>query len=76
MRKKLIYLRKSMGFKPEHIAHKLNVSNRMYYYYESGKRNPTMKKANALEDIFGIPQRELLEIVDEDEHNVPIQSAV
>lgn len=64
MRHRLIECRKRMGIKPKEVAKKLGVTPRMYYFYESGYRNPTIKNANKLEDMFGLPQRILLEVSD------------
>jgi DNA-binding XRE family transcriptional regulator len=32
----------------------------MYVYIEQGDRNPSLDVANRLEDLFKVPQRELL----------------
>jgi transcriptional regulator with XRE-family HTH domain len=65
MRKRLKQLRKQHGYTQSQLAELLGVKLRAYQFYEEGKRNPSYKNLTKLEDLFGIPQRELLEIEEE-----------
>ncbi len=49
-----------MGWTAEWVAKQIGISRRMYVFIEQGSRNPSLCVANKLEDLFGIPQRELL----------------
>lgn len=60
MRTQLIQARERMGLSKQEVAKYLGVSPRMYRFYENGERNPTIARANKLEDLFGLPQRVLL----------------
>jgi transcriptional regulator with XRE-family HTH domain len=48
------------GWTQAFVANCLGVTVRSYQYYEQGFKNPSLETANKLEDLFGIPQRELL----------------
>jgi len=64
LRKSLIESRIRMGLTSIDMAEKLKITLRMYKYYESGQRTPSIKRANMLEDLFGLPQRILLKVDD------------
>ena len=63
-RSKLIYERKKKEWTQQQLAIMLGVSKQMVSMIEKGRCSPSLKVANQLEDLFGIPQRELL-----DEHD-------
>lgn len=69
MRRKLRTLRKARKLTIKQVADAIGVTPRMYVYIEQGKRNPSLAVANKLEDIFSIPQRELLVLDSEDKHS-------
>lgn len=73
MRIKLKRLRKKYGWSADLVAQKVGLKRRMYVYIESGKRNPSLTVANRLEDLFGVPQRELLVLDDNTESNSETQ---
>jgi len=41
------------------VAKEIGVSTRMYQHLETGSRNGRIEYWDALEDLFGIPQRTL-----------------
>lgn len=59
-RVRLINERKIKGLTQEQVGKIVGVSKQMISLIESGQCNPSISVANALEDLFGIPQRELL----------------
>lgn len=61
MRTRLRELKKQHGFTNPQLAEMLGISRRMYVFIEQGKRDPNPQVTNRLEDIFNLPQRELLE---------------
>lgn len=62
MREKLRKARLSRGLRQEDVAKKIGVSTRMYQHLETGSRNGKIEYWDALEDLFGIPQRTLRSI--------------
>ena len=56
--------RKKNNWTQEYVAAEIGITVRAYHYYEHGGRTPSLDIANKLEDLFGIPQRELLVLVD------------
>ncbi|MHB1681925.1 MAG: helix-turn-helix transcriptional regulator [Bacilli bacterium] len=60
MRIKLRAERKSHGWSQQYVAEQLGVTNRAYQQWEYDERTPSLDSANKMEDLFGIPQRELL----------------
>lgn len=60
MRSNLRNERKSRRWTTAWVATQIAVSRRMYVFIEQGSRNPSLDVANRLEDLFEIPQRELL----------------
>lgn len=61
MRKRLKRERKKHGWTQLYVATSVGVTERTYQYYESGQHEPSFTIANKLEDLFEVPQRELLE---------------
>lgn len=61
MRTILIETRREMKLKPLDVALQVGITERMYRFYETGDRNPSLKVANKLEDLFKVPQRKLFE---------------
>lgn len=60
MTRNLRHVRKQKRWTTEYTAKQLNISRRMLVAIESGERTPSIKITNKLEDLFKIPQRELL----------------
>ncbi len=60
MRSKLRSIRLELGMTRREVAAKIGVTVRQYGNIETGKRNPSKKVIDQLEDLFGIPQRVLL----------------
>lgn len=60
-REKLIYERKKRKWNQQFVADMVDVSRRAYQNYESGARDPALVTVNKLEDLFNLPQRELLD---------------
>jgi transcriptional regulator with XRE-family HTH domain len=60
MRKRLIAERKARRWTQRFVAEQLGITISAYQHYEYGDREPSLSTANKLEDLFGIPQRELL----------------
>jgi transcriptional regulator with XRE-family HTH domain len=60
MRKRLRTERKTRRWTTQQVADELGISRRMYVYIEQGARFPNPEVLNKLEDLFGMPQRELL----------------
>lgn len=60
MRDRLRSERKTRKWTQPQIAEQIGVTVRTYQNYESGHRTPSLEVANKLEDLFGLPQRELL----------------
>ena len=52
--------RKLRGWTQQHVADQIHITVRAYQNYEYAERDPSLGVANKLEDLFGIPQRELL----------------
>ncbi|WP_040550331.1 helix-turn-helix domain-containing protein [uncultured Pyramidobacter sp.] len=59
LREELRKARLSRGLRQEDVAKKLGMSTRMYQHLEAGSRDGKVKHWDALEDLFGIPQRTL-----------------
>lgn len=53
-------IRKAKKMTQNEVAKKLNISLRMYQYYESGQHKPSWTVQESLEDLFDTPIRELL----------------
>ena len=64
MRQRLRNERCIRGWTQAYVAAQLGTTVRNYQNYEYGERTPSLEVANKLEDLFGIPQRELLVRVD------------
>lgn len=47
------------GFTQKEVAHKLGLTEVSYQRIEYGKQNTTTDNWDKLEDLFGIPQRQL-----------------
>lgn len=62
MRRALRKIRKQRGYKTSDMADFLGVTRRTYRSYETGERNPSYPVLLKLEDLFGLPQRVLLEV--------------
>jgi transcriptional regulator with XRE-family HTH domain len=60
VRSKLRRLRKEKGWTTQKAADKCGISRRMYVYIEQGVRFPNPIVLNKMEDLFEMPQRELL----------------
>ena len=60
MRDRLRLERKARAWTQPYTAAQVGVTVRTYQNYESGHRTPSLEVANKLEDLFGLPQRELL----------------
>lgn len=61
MRKNLINARKQKGkkFTQAYMAKQLNIATTSYQRIEAGTRNTTPEKWDKLEDLLGVPQRQL-----------------
>ncbi|WP_039879508.1 helix-turn-helix transcriptional regulator [Jonquetella anthropi] len=59
MRSELREIRMSRGLRQEDVAKKIGVSTRAYQHLEAGSRTGSIKLWDALEDLFGVPQRQL-----------------
>ena len=61
MRKYLILQRRSHNWTQRQVAQLIGLSVQMISMIETGKRNPSKLTMDKMEDLFGIPQRELFE---------------
>lgn len=61
MRENLKNARKAAGLTQQQMADKLGITNRAYQNIEYGITLGSIKHWDALEDLFGIPQRKLRE---------------
>ena len=61
MRKNLQQARKDKGMTQQQVAEFLGITIRMYQRLESGELMGSVKCWDDLEDLFGIPQRQLRE---------------
>lgn len=62
MRKNLQEARKAKGMTQKQVAKYLKIKERAYQNIEYGVTLGSIKHWDALEDLFGIPQRKLREI--------------
>ena len=62
MRSKLRQARLNKNLPLTSVAAAIGVTTRMYQYIESGQRNPSWEVAQRLEQYFGIPASQLLEV--------------
>lgn len=62
MRSKLRQARLNKKLLQTTVAKAIGVTSRMYQYIENGQRNPSWEVAQRLEQYFGIPASELLEV--------------
>ncbi|HHY66655.1 MAG TPA: helix-turn-helix transcriptional regulator, partial [Alicyclobacillus sp.] len=60
MRTRLRQERRSRRWTQCDMAAYLGMTERAYRHLESGTRNPSKETIDKLEDLFGVPQRELL----------------
>lgn len=60
MRSRLRALRKEKKWTTQFVADRIGVSRRMYVFIEQGVRFPNPVVLNRMEDLFEMPQRELL----------------
>lgn len=60
MRLRLRQERKARHLTQAETAKLLGITERAYRHLEAGTRNPSKETIDKLEDLFGIPQRELL----------------
>jgi len=60
MRDRLRAERSKRGWTQVFVAQQIGITHRHYQNYEYGKKSPSLELANKLEDLFGVPQRELL----------------
>lgn len=63
LRENLQNARKEKGLTQQQVADQLNISARMYQRIESGRAMGKVTYWDMLEDLFGIPQRQLRENV-------------
>ena len=61
MRKKLIEARKKNNLTQHEVAEKLGMLTTSYQNIEYGIRNTTTENWDTLEDLLGVPQRQLRE---------------
>lgn len=59
MRKLLKKARTNKELSPREVAEKIGITERMYRYIEAGTRIGSFEIWDNLEDLFGIPQRQL-----------------
>lgn len=52
--------RRARVWTQQYVASEIGVTVRAYQNYEYCEKDPSLGVANKLEDLFGIPQRELL----------------
>ncbi len=64
MRETLKKARQDAGLTQKQVAAKIGISERHYQYIESGLRIGRIEMWDSLEDLFGIHQRQLREIID------------
>lgn len=62
--KRLKDLRKSCGYDQEFVASHLNISRQAYSHYETGRNNPPMEAMRSLADLYKIPAKEFLQLMD------------
>lgn len=60
MRERLRSERCKKNWTQAYVAAQIGITTRNYQNYEYGERTPSLEVANRLEDLFGVPQRELL----------------
>ena len=63
MRKNLKEARQGAGMTQKEVAGRLGTSEIGYRQIESGKRSGSIKTWDMLEDLFGVPQRVLREMI-------------
>lgn len=59
MREKLKQIRKEKGYTVKEIAENLRISEVYYYKIEAKTRNPSMKLAKKIENLFNVKMEEL-----------------
>ena len=68
MRLKLRQEREKRGWSLKKVAKEINITSVMVSMLESGKRKPSYEVLVRLEDLFGLPHRELFaEVADDDD---------
>ncbi len=69
VRIRLIEIRREKGMKQSDIAKYLNITTRQYQRIEAGQIQGKIEMWDKLEDIFGIPQRQLRNNTKQDSKN-------
>lgn len=68
MKLKLRQEREKRGWSLKKVAKEINITSVMVSMLESGKRKPSYEVLVRLEDLFGLPHRELFaEVADDDD---------
>ena len=67
MKLKLRQEREKRGWSLKKVAKEINITSVMVSMLESGKRKPSYEVLVRLEDLFGLPHRELFAEVEDDD---------